>query len=805
MLVLFYIFVAFFLPLPSNFLEPWNRPTTKIFDRKGQLLYEVIQPDKGKKSLTPLQNIPSFLIQATLASEDVRFYSHGGVDVGAIARAIFFNVREQRIVSGGSTITQQLVRNLRGPESSRGWGDKFIEALYAVRMSHVYRKDEVLELYLNTIYYGNLAYGVQSAALDYFNKNVSDLDLAESSFLAGLPQSPSTYNPYKNFQKAKERQKYVLAQMTKYSFISQDEANAALAQPLSLRSNKFGLKAPHFVHMIIQQLEEEFGEEVFRTNGLQIFTTLDYDLQLKAEQIIERHVDSLQKNHVTNGALIAMDVRTNQILVWVGSKDYFNEKIDGAVDMVQALRQPGSSIKPLTYLAAFEKGYTPATVLYDIPTQFETDQGPYTPKNYDLQFHGPVRVRTALGSSFNIPAVKTLEYVGVENFISFLRKFGVRTLTQPSNFYGLALTLGGGEVRLIDMAHAYNIIANYGIDRKDSTILKITDGEGKVLHEWHKPEENYILGTHGKDHAYQIIDILKDPLARLPGFGEGTVLEISHEAAVKTGTTRNFRDNWTIGFTPDLLTAVWVGNADGSPMQNVSGVDGAGPIWADFMEAALAFSPRQTFPKTLSVKEVQICTISGKLSSGICPETIYEIFVRGSEPTEKDDYYQQVWIEKNSGQIIQDACTKLYDPSRLEQRVVVVYPKELQRWAAQNGYSIPRIAPCGLSGDVSSGYTDGLPNEQATSVFIDNPLPNDEYLFDYTLPPQDQKIPFRITVPIETIEVHYFVDGAEIAVQKEAPFSFLWLPAKGEHIVEAEAVLVNGEKMRSKAVKFLVR
>lgn len=851
--VSFFIYVAYLMPLPPVFRDFSNQPTTKIFDRNGILLYEVLQPESGKKSLISLKDIPKTFVNATLAAEDINFYSHPGIDFNAILRALFFNVREQRIVSGGSTITQQLIRNLLGSKINRNLSDKILEAMYAVRISNVYSKDQILELYLNKIYYGNMAYGSQSAALDYFGKNIYDLDLAEISLLAGLPQSPSSYNPFVYFDKAKKRQKYVLDQMVKYHFITDDQAAVALAEPLTFRRNKYKIKAPHFVHYVINRLEEKYGEDAVNLGGLSVITTLDYNLQQQAEGIITRRVEALKNNNVTNGALLSIDVKTGQILAWVGSKDYFDAEIAGQVDIINALRQPGSSIKPLTYLAAFEKGYTPATVLYDIPSQFNTASGPYAPKNYDLKYHGPVRVRTALASSFNIPAVKTLEYVGVGNFMAFLNKFGIDSLDSSPDFYGLALTLGGGEVSVFDMANAFNTIANYGIKRDSSVILEVKSlvdgldgatrgvdvggredvseggdsgqndanpGESEAakvaaapalpeksvpLFEWSLPAGNNVLGPFGRQHAYQIIDILKDPLARIPGFGEDSALEIGREAAVKTGTTRNFKDNWTIGFTPQLLTAVWVGNADASSMENVSGVDGAAPIWADFMKGALQSRPMENFVKPSGLNEIEICAISGKLPTGLCNERVYELFIKGNEPKEYDNYYRKFWIDSGNGKIITDECKKYHPELKASQKTLIAYPQELQKWAAQNGLGLAEFKDCITPGDYPDAYTNGKPEGNTNAVFIDNPINNDEYQIDYSLPMEAQKIPFRVSVPLETIKVNYYIDNVNVGNKNEAPFTYLWLASKGSHKLKAEAVLAGGKVVGSEEVKFIVR
>ena len=805
LLISFYFYISYILPLPNFIGEGEYAGTTKIYDRNGILLYEIFQPDTGKKSFIPIVKIPQTFINATLASEDIRFYEHEGVDFGAIARAIIFNVSEQRIVSGASTITQQLVRNLLGSGTQRNLSDKVMEAMYAVRLSHLYSKDQILELYLNKIYYGNLAYGVESASLDYFGKHVYDLDLAESTLLAGLPQAPSYYNPFLYFDRAKKRQQYVLDQMVKYHFIDQPSADAAAQEPLKLRHNKVQMKAPHFVQYVIGQLDSMVGQDTLEKGGMTVYTTLDYNLQLAAENIVTRQVKSLSDKNVTNGALLSIEPQTGKILAWVGSENYYDDSIDGQVDMITSLRQPGSSIKPLTYLLALEKGYTPATILYDVPTQFNTDNGPYEPKNYDLQFHGPVRVREALASSFNIPAVKTLDYVGLESFIGFLERLGIDTLDKNPNFYGLALTLGGGDVRMYDMARAFNMVANYGNESDLSSIQTITDAKGRTIYSGPPPLRDFVLGQYGKEHSYQIIDILKDPLARLKGFGEGSVLELSHEAAVKTGTTRNFRDNWTIGFTPQILTAVWVGNADASPMKNISGVDGAGPIWHDFMEEALRFMPQVKFSIPTRLKKVQICALSGMLPTDNCPDRIDEWFVTGSEPKEKDNYFQKVWILNSNGHIIPSACVDSYPLASRQEKVIIAYPPPLQSWAALKGLALPPSEPCALSKSSSRDYTTDYTVGYNSLLSIDSPGSQDEYQIDPGIPGSSQKIPFRVITPLQTSSVSYWLNGKKVTQISSAPFNFMWVPEKGKHVLKAIAELGDGTEAESNEVNFSVR
>ncbi len=797
----FYLYIAYFLPLPDVLTIRQDIPTTKIYDRNGILLYELLRPDEGRRTSLSLREVPEKFIQATLSAEDINFYHHSGVDFGAIFRALSLNIQAEKIVSGASTIPQQLIRNLMGTERRRTLEGKILEALYAIRISHQYSKDEILEQYLNRIYYGNLSYGAQSAAQNYFGKNLHDLDLAESALLAGLPQSPSVYNPLVNFTSAKKRQIYVLGQMVQNGFITEIDKAQSIEEKLTFRKQKTDMKAPHFVTYVLNQLEEQYGEDQLYLGGLSIQTTLDYQLQQKAEDIIKRQVERLAEQKVSNGALISIDVQTGQILAWVGSKDYFDPDIQGAVDVVTSFRQPGSSIKPFNYLLAFEKGWSPATVIYDIPTQFKTNSGAYSPKNYDLDYHGPVRARVALGSSYNIPAVKTLEYVGPENLLAFFQRVGLKTLEDSPEFYGLALTLGGAEVRLLDLTNAYRMIANYGFYSDESSILQVRDSEGKILFSWQPVAKKYVLGNQGKEHAYQIINILSDPLARLEGFGEDSILEISRPAAVKTGTTRNFRDNLTVGFTPEIVTGVWVGNADATTMENISGIDGAAPIWANFMEEALEFQPRTDFFVPPGLQNIELCSISGFLPTPECPNLISELLTAQQIPQKMDNYFKKFTLEKSSGRIIAQDCLKNYLPFQYSEKVLIDYPTELQRWATERELQLPNIIPCDAHHDYSGNYTD----DQNASIKIVSPRDLDEYLVDYSMPIEGQKIPFRIDVPSDTKQIDYFLDGKFLATAATSPYTYLWPPVQGEHFVSARLIFNSNKEVMVPEVRFFVR
>lgn len=801
-----YIYLAFFLPLPDLLTKPNNQISTKIFDRHGELLYEVVNPDYGRQTYLKLAQFPEIFLQATLVSEDANFYQHPGVDIFALSRAIFFNVLEQRITSGASTITQQLVRNMLGVERDRGFSEKLLEAAYAIRINNYYNKDQTLELYLNTIYYGNQSYGAQTAALNYFGKNLIDLDKAELTLLAGLPQSPSNYNPLVNLSLAKKRQQYVLNQLVEKKYLTEEESQTIYEQSLKFNSDSAAFKAPHFVHYVLNQLDQTYGPDLVNYGGLQVTTTLDYNLQLSAQQIIDRRLDELSTKNVTNAAALAA-APNGQILVWIGSRNYFNESIAGQVDLIQALRQPGSALKPFLYLLALEKGYTAASVLPDLPYTFQTDNGPYSPKNYDLDYRGPVRIRRALANSLNIPAVRMLEKLGLNNFLNFLRSFGLESLNRPSEYYGLALTLGGGEVRFYELFRAYLALANSGNLLEPSSILKVekflpsnpTDQSTerkKTLFQWQPLPERNLLGSHGRQNSYIITNILSDANARLESFGEGNILELPFPAAVKTGTTRNFRDNWTFGFSPQRIVGVWVGNADATPMENLSGIDGAGPIWHDLMIEAHRQLPSEDFPTPAGINRLNICEISGLLPTILCTNQISEIFLQSTEPQQSDNFYQSF------------DC-----PNSPQPLTYLNYPQEYREWASERDLLPPPNCQPKNSDQSDVKQVDSPFDSQNKPVVILSPLSNDSFQINPNLPLESQKIPIKYSLGSSSSQLQLFLDNKLIYSQNNlqqssealaATSTYFWLPEKGKHHLKAEVAMSNNVVYATPEIAFQI-
>ena len=685
-----------FADLPSLYTLTSNLalPSTKILDRHGRLLYTLSDPHVGRHTPVPLSEIPLACWQATIATEDANFYSNPGVDVVAIMRAVWINLRGGEVLSGGSTITQQLARNLLlSPQerAQRTLTRKLRESILAWRLARAYSKDQILEFYLNEAYYGNLAYGIEAAAQTYFSKHADELDLSECALLAGLPQSPATYDPLANPQVARDRQTVVLDLMVKQGYISADDARLAKEELLHFAAVPFPIEAPHWVMYVRSWLEDHFTPEEIYRGGLVVTTTLDLDWQNAAQDIVRRKLDELQHpgqdkppRNVNNSAVVALDPRTGEILAMLGSPDYFNLQISGAVNATLALRQPGSSIKPITYAAAFDPGrddpYTPATMILDVRTSFTTKEGePYVPRNYDLRYHGPVLAREALASSYNLPAVKVLDHVGLDTMIRLARQMGISTFSD-SGRYGLALTLGGGEVRLLDMAAAYAAFANGGLRVEPVAVTRVSDARGQLRYQWVYHSGDRVLDARV---TYLITSILSDDKARAPEFGEGSVLKLDRPAAAKTGTTSDWRDNWTLGYTPDLVVGVWVGNADNQPMENVSGITGAGPIWHDFMETALLGRPALDFQQPPGMVRAQVCAMSGLPPNpeSPCPLTRNEIFIEGTQPVQLDTFYRRFRIDAVTGQL----ASVTTPPNRVIEQTVLVLPSEALEWAKDSG------------------------------------------------------------------------------------------------------------------------
>ncbi len=722
--------------------------TTKIYDRTGaQLLYEVIDPRAGDRQWLSIDKIPKHFIEATISIEDKTFFTNPGYDVEGILRAFVSNLRGGS-VQGGSTITQQLVKNViiaPGKVAEQSYDRKLREVFIAAEVTKRYSKDQILEWYLNTNFYGNLAYGIDAAARVYFGKSASELDLAESALLAAIPQFPAL-NPLDAAEDAKHRQELVLDAMAREGFITDLEAEQAKAEDVLSRlhpfAQRFDIRAPHFSLFVLNELVNQLGPDLTFRGGLKVITTIDLGLQDQVECATRTQVARLSggdpalvvptdsgtaceaaaflpamrqadigvDHKVANASVVVMDPKTGQIVAMLGSLDYWNDAIAGRFNVaVDGRRQPGSSFKPFTYLTAFSQGYTPATMALDVRTAFPQDTGiPYVPENYDRQFHGPVSLRIALARSYNIPAVDVMNRVGVENVIRTAHRMGLNTLDRESNFYGLALTLGGGEVSLLDMTYAYSVMANGGRmaglavapeSRRGGyrsldpiSILRIEDSKGNVLAACGEKNDEICSFTEPKTQqvleaplAYLITHILSDNEARVGAFGRPNPLEIDRPAAVKTGTTDDFIDNWALGYTPQLVVGVWAGNTDSSPMEKVTGLTGAAPIWHALMKYATQNLPIEDWPEPSGVNHVTVCYPSGLLPTRDCQSLVNEVFISGTEPVAEDNVWQGFQVNRETGKL----ATVYTPPELVEKRIYEILPPEAADWVRQAGLPQP--------------------------------------------------------------------------------------------------------------------
>jgi len=636
--------IATTLPEPNELRDRANTfKTTTIYDREGNLLYEIFPNDTGRRTVVPLASIGHHLINATLAVEDPNFYHHPGVDPVGVARAVYYALQQDERVPGGSGIPQQLVK-LTFLSADKTLSRKLKEAVLAIEISRRYGKDEILEIYLNHITYGNLAFGAEAAAQTYFEKPASQLSLAEASLIAGLTQAPGLYNPYQNWERARDRQADVLRLMVEHDFITAGEATDAwlewedLSLDDSLAASGPGFSHPHFVLMIRQQLEQTYGADVVSKGGFHVTTTLDPRLQQFAERSVQDGMMALSQVNADagNAALVTIAPESGEILALVGSPDFNNVEINGQVNMALAPRQTGSVIKPLTYLATFEMAedfWTPATMVVDKKIEFPDGSGqpPYIPKNYDGKFHGPVSVRSALANSYNIPAVKALQHAGVPALQKLASRLGITSLTRPD--YGLSLTLGGGEVSLLEMTAAFAVFANNGERIEPHAILTV-ETEGGDLLEDNRDKSGPLVVSPA--HAYLLTSMLSDKNARRPAFGSTSrTLELpDRPVAAKTGTTDDWRDGWTVGYTPQLVTGVWVGNTDNREMNELSGVRSAAPIWQQFMQLAHDGLPVQPFSRPAGVIEREVCQDTGFLAHPECERRRQELFKADQLPPE---------------------------------------------------------------------------------------------------------------------------------------------------------------------------
>jgi len=828
------------LPRPDQLYQYASAPSTKIFDRNGALLYEISDPHQGLHTPLALADIPPACVEATIATEDASFYTNPGVDVWAIVRAIYINWQGGEVLSGGSTITQQLARNLMlSPQERRevSLSRKLREAILAWRLARTYSKEQILTLYLNETYYGNLAYGLEAASRTYFGKHAAELDLAECAMLAGLPQSPANYNPLENPEAARTRQGVVLDLMARHGSITTAEADSARREKLGFAPVPFPIEAPHFVMFVRSELERRYGLEAIYRQGLQVFTTLDLNAQNAAQRLARYHLTDLTKRRdgeppkeVRNAAVVVLNPQTGEILAMLGSPDYFDPRIDGAVNATTATRQPGSSIKPLTYAAAFDPqiaaahGYpplNPASMVVDVRTAFVTREGqPYVPENYDRTWRGPVLLRQSLASSYNLVAVKVLDYVGLPALTDLARSMGITTFDNKK--FGLALTLGGGEVRLLELTAAYAAFATGGRRVEPVAITKITDAAGKLIFQ---SPGTLNPGPRVLDEraAYLITDILSDEYARRSTFGAGSPLRLNRPAAAKTGTTQDWRDNWTVGYTPDLVVGVWVGNADNEPMRHVSGVTGAAPIWRDVMTELLKTRPARQFVRPAGLVEKEVCADNGlvpaaenhSLQAALhtsalttrCPHTITESFIPGAAPRRVDDWHYVVAVDRRNGLLAGPGCK----PDFVTLRPFTRYPTEAADWARKQGVPQP---PQLYSPLCPAAETSG-PQNRAGAPPQSVALRPSPFALIFTSPDQGSTLRLVPNIPRDKQQIRVSVRPAEGVTARQVSLrvngqplaagpEVLWPMSPGEFTFEAVGVDGAGRSISARSVTIRV-
>jgi penicillin-binding protein 1C len=637
------------LPRVETVVEDEPFRTASILDRNGQLLYEVFDPQGGKRTMVPLTEMPRNLVSATIATEDPRFYDNPGFDLIAIARAVLQNFLGQSIVSGGSTITQQLVKNSLLSEQERyeqSYIRKAKEVILAYELTQRYSKDQILERYLNENNYGNLAYGVEAAAQTYFGKSVKDLDLAEAALIAGLPQAPYSYDPITHPEAAKSRQEDVLGLMVRHGYLTQEEADAAKEEPLHYRAPKTLLKAPHFSLLVRQVLEDRLTKEQLYYSGLQVQTTLDLRLQDLAEKTVDQQIKALKSQNVRNAALVAIDPRTGEVVAMVGNADFWDDKSSGQVNMATAPRLAGSTIKPFVYLTAFDRFHlSPATVLQDEPVAYSAGRGlpEYRPQNADGKFRGNVTARRALGNSLNVPTLRLLSQYGIAEFLPALHQIGFTTLNQGPDYYGLPIGVGSGEIRLLDLVFAYSTVANNGLQvgepvpvaeqrvgyrtLQPAFISRIIDDSGGATFTY-EPAGRQVVSEQS---AWLISNILSDEAAKSELVDRMSAPAVDQQIAWLTATTDRGENAWAVAYTPDLVVGVWVGNANNQSMNGVTGANGAGPILRSFVEGALRDAKPATFTRPAGLIQVAVDARTG-LRPGPGAETIVDWFDEGNVP-----------------------------------------------------------------------------------------------------------------------------------------------------------------------------
>lgn len=793
-IALFFVFCGFVTLWISTFQMPDLQSfdtrkvtqSTKIYDRTGKiLLYDI--HENTKRIVVPFESISLNIKNATVAIEDAEFYQHGGIKISSIIRSILSNILSDSFSQGGSTITQQVIKNSL-LTTEKTISRKLKEWVLSIEIEKVMTKEQILSVYLNANPYGGTIYGVEEASEAFFGKKTSDVTLAEAAYLAAIPKAPTYYSPYgQNKTKLDERQKLVLLKMLENKFITLEEYDRAVKTVVTfLPQEKYGIKAPHFVEFIKQYLVGKYGENTITEKGLKIITTLNFDLQTKAEEIVKRKaLENKIQFDAENASVVAIDPKTGQILAMVGSRDYFDKEIDGNFNVALAHRQPGSTFKPFVYATAFEKGYTPDTVVFDVPTEFQTTCTPegepidptviissstacYMPENYDNQYLGPISLRNALAQSRNIPAIKTLYLAGIKDSIETAKSMGIKSLSDDPNQYGLTLVLGGGEVSLLDMVSAYGVFANDGIRNPYTGILSVEDLQGNLLENYTQNQQRVL----SPNIAETISDVLSDNIAKIPAYGINSPLFfLSKNVASKTGTTNDYKDAWSIGYTPEIVVGAWVGNNNNKPMvKRVAGMIVA-PLWHEVMAVALASTTDETFIKPIgidpSIKPVLrglwqgneayfIDKISGKLATAMTPdETKTEVVI----PNIHSILY---WVDKNDP--FGPTPINPADDSQFNS-----WEFSVQKWISSNPQTFT-TKPL--------AYDDIHTELSKPKITVFSPLPNVEYDKDYRI-----SVIFSTSARFPLSRANIYLNNEFVGTSDSPPFSLNFIPSSTNSFV----------------------
>ena len=764
------------IPTLDGFETRQITQSTKIYDRTGEVLLFDLHEDI-RRTVVPLEEMSRHLKNATIAIEDAEFYNHNGIRPMRTLKAVYDNITTGDLLGGqgGSTITQQVIKNTlltKDKKISR----KVKEWILALKIERILEKDEILELYLNEAPYGGNIYGAEEASQHFYAKSANELTLVEAAYLAALPQAPSRYSPYGNHTDLLEaRKNLVLSQMLQGGFITQEEHAEALEAVVTFEQyGDTNIKAPHFVFYVREYLEEKYGREAVYESGLKVITTLNYDLQQIGEEVVAEYAYANEENfNAENAALVAVDPKTGQILTMVGSRNYFDEDIDGKFNITTAYRQPGSTFKPIVYATAFETGYTPETVVFDVPTQFSTNcepdnftslDGCYSPVNYDAEFRGPMTFRNALAQSINIPAVKALYLVGVQNALETAEKLGITSLAENANHYGLPLVLGGGEVSPLEITSAYGVFANDGVRYPHTAILKVEDSVGTTLEEYEETEGERILS---EKTARSVSSVLSDIQARTPAYGENSFSFGSQQVAVKTGTTNDFRDVWIMGYTPNIAVGTWGGNNDNSPIvKKVAGFVLA-PMWRAYMDQALPLIPAENFQPIPQEENTETL------------KPVLKGFWQGSNVSSPEVHSILHWVIKNNPR---DATPT--NPTSDPQYNFWEYAVRL--WASENA---PQLVGAGFLGTISN------PNEfRITSPAEGGVYTEGEILSVSVQTPQSNQIS----------SVEYYFNGVFIGSSDREPYALSVIPnGKGKQTIQV-IIRVGLLETYEKEVSFIV-